>query len=143
MTFLMSALGISLLPVPGEDPNGKPHEVHDEARPEDQEQEVEGDHPLLGEGLAQADGPVRRGGGAVHPHAVRRPHRAPTVGLVPRAGYSGFLRNLAIALGNWLAGSETPDPEAVGVLVAALSDEGPVVAEPAAWGLGRIDRAGA
>ena len=44
-----------------------------------------------------------------------------------RAGYSGLRRNVAIALGNWLAGSDTPDPEAVGELRAALSDEDPVV----------------
>jgi epoxyqueuosine reductase len=56
---------------------------------------------------------------------------------IRRAGYSGLLRNVAIALGNWLAGSDTPDPEAIGELVAALSDEDPVVAEAAAWGLGR------
>jgi len=53
------------------------------------------------------------------------------------AGYSGLLRNVAVALGNWLAGMDTPDPEAVGELVAALSDEDPVVAEAAAWALGR------
>ncbi|HSG06945.1 MAG TPA: tRNA epoxyqueuosine(34) reductase QueG [Longimicrobiales bacterium] len=53
-----------------------------------------------------------------------------------RAGYSGLRRNVAIALGNWLAGGATPDPEAVGELVAALSDEDPVVGEAAAWGLG-------
>jgi epoxyqueuosine reductase QueG len=57
-----------------------------------------------------------------------------------RAGYAGLRRNLAIALGNWLAASDTPDPEAVGELVAALSDEDPVVAEAAAWGLGRAGR---
>ncbi len=56
-----------------------------------------------------------------------------------RAGYSGLRRNVAIAIGNWLAGSDTPDPEAVGELVAALSDEDPVVAEAAAWALGRAD----
>jgi epoxyqueuosine reductase len=54
-----------------------------------------------------------------------------------RAGYSGLRRNVAIALGNWLAASEAPDPEAVGELVAALSDEDSVVAESAAWALGR------
>ena len=54
-----------------------------------------------------------------------------------RAGYAGLRRNVAIALGNWLAASDTPDPEAVGELVAALSDEDPVVAEAAAWALGR------
>ncbi len=55
-----------------------------------------------------------------------------------RAGYAGLRRNVAIALGNWLAASDTPHPEAVGQLVAALSDEDPVVAEAAAWGLGRM-----
>ena len=55
-----------------------------------------------------------------------------------RAGYAGLRRNVAIALGNWLAASDAPDPEAVGQLVAALSDEDPVVAEAAAWGLGRM-----
>lgn len=58
-----------------------------------------------------------------------------------RAGYSGLRRNVAIALGNWLAGSDKPDPEAVGELVAALSDEDPVVAEMAAWALARAKRA--
>jgi epoxyqueuosine reductase QueG len=54
-----------------------------------------------------------------------------------RAGCTGLRRNVAIAIGNWLAESDTPDPEAVGELVAALSDEDPVVAEAAAWALGR------
>ena len=54
-----------------------------------------------------------------------------------RAGYAGLRRNVAIALGNWLDASDTPDPEAVGELVAALSDEDPVVAAAAAWALGR------
>jgi epoxyqueuosine reductase QueG len=57
-----------------------------------------------------------------------------------RAGYAGLRRNVAIALGNWLAASDTPDREAVGELVAALSDEDSVVAEAAAWGLGRARR---
>lgn len=56
-----------------------------------------------------------------------------------RAGYSGLLRNVAIALGNWLAWSDAPDPEAVGELMAALSDEDQVVAEAAAWALGKIE----
>jgi epoxyqueuosine reductase len=59
-----------------------------------------------------------------------------------RAGYAGLRRNVAIALGNWLAESDTPDPEAIGQLVAALSDDDPAVAEAAAWGLGRAGRAG-
>jgi HEAT repeat protein len=47
---------------------------------------------------------------------------------------------VAIALGNWLAGRDAPDPEAVGVLLGAMEDEDPAVAEAAAWGLGRIER---
>jgi epoxyqueuosine reductase len=58
-----------------------------------------------------------------------------------RVGCSGLRRNVAIALGNWLAGMDTPDPEAVGVLTEALSDKDPVVAEAAAWGLGRAPTA--
>ena len=53
-----------------------------------------------------------------------------------RASYAGLRRNVAIALGNWLATLDARDPEAVGVLVAALSDDDPTVAEAAAWGLG-------
>jgi epoxyqueuosine reductase len=44
----------------------------------------------------------------------------------------GLLRNVAVALGNW--GS----PEAVPVLVDALSDEEPLIRGHAAWALGRI-----
>jgi epoxyqueuosine reductase QueG len=60
---------------------------------------------------------------------------------VRRTGYAGLRRNVAIALGNWLAASGTPDPEAVGALVAALSDEDTTIAEAAAWGLGGTGRA--
>jgi epoxyqueuosine reductase len=55
-----------------------------------------------------------------------------------RAGHVGLRRNVAIALGNWLGASKEPDPDAVGELVAALSDEDRVVAEAAAWGLSRV-----
>ncbi len=55
-----------------------------------------------------------------------------------RAGYAGLRRNVAIAFGNWLGVRDTPDPEAVGELVVALSDEDVVVAEVAAWALARI-----
>ncbi len=55
-----------------------------------------------------------------------------------RAGYSELRRNVAIAIGNWLATLDAPDPEAVGTLVSALSDDDPLVAEAAAWGLGRM-----
>jgi epoxyqueuosine reductase len=56
---------------------------------------------------------------------------------IRRAGRAGFLRNVAVALGNW--GST----EAVPVLVEALSDSEPLVRGHAAWALGRIGSAGA
>jgi epoxyqueuosine reductase len=49
-----------------------------------------------------------------------------------RAGYAGFKRNIAVALGNW--GS----PAAVPVLTDALADANPLVRGHAAWALGRI-----
>jgi epoxyqueuosine reductase len=52
---------------------------------------------------------------------------------VRRARREGFLRNVAVALGNW--GS----PEAVPVLSEALRDLEPLVRGHAAWALGRID----
>jgi epoxyqueuosine reductase len=52
-----------------------------------------------------------------------------------RAGYVGFRRNVAVASGNW--GS----PEAVPVLVDALSDPEPLVRAHAAWALGRVGTA--
>ena len=51
---------------------------------------------------------------------------------IRRAGRAGFLRNVAVALGNW--GSE----EAVPVLTAALGDADPLVRGHAAWALGEI-----
>ncbi|MEZ4417222.1 MAG: tRNA epoxyqueuosine(34) reductase QueG [Gemmatimonadota bacterium] len=54
---------------------------------------------------------------------------------IRRAGYTGLRRNAAIAMGNWLANSDRPDPEAVSELVAAQSDADGVVAEAAAWAL--------
>jgi epoxyqueuosine reductase len=51
---------------------------------------------------------------------------------VRRAKRAGFLRNVAVALGNWGAA------EAVMVLVRALGDEEPLVRGHAAWALGRI-----
>jgi epoxyqueuosine reductase len=50
-----------------------------------------------------------------------------------RARRSGFLRNVAVALGNW--GS----PEAVPVLTSALSDLDPLVRGHAVWALAEID----
>lgn len=51
---------------------------------------------------------------------------------VRRAKRAGFLRNVAVALGNWGAA------EAVAVLVRALGDEEPLVRGHAAWALGRV-----
>jgi epoxyqueuosine reductase len=51
---------------------------------------------------------------------------------VRRAGRAGFLRNVAVALGNWRS------EEAVPPLVRALGDAEPLVRGHAAWALGRI-----
>ena len=51
---------------------------------------------------------------------------------IRRAGRNGFLRNVAVALGNW--GS----PDAVPVLADALIQEEPLVQIHAAWALGEI-----
>jgi epoxyqueuosine reductase len=56
---------------------------------------------------------------------------------IRRAGYAGFKRNVAVALGNWLGSTEEPPQEPVGVLIEALHDEEPLVRGHAAWGLGR------
>lgn len=54
-----------------------------------------------------------------------------------RAGSAGLRRNVAVALGNWLAALDAPDPEAVEELTAAMTDENEVVAEAAGWALMR------
>ena len=51
---------------------------------------------------------------------------------VRRAGYAGFLRNVAIALGNWGA------PAAVPPLAVALNHDEPLVRAHAAWALGSV-----
>jgi hypothetical protein len=56
---------------------------------------------------------------------------------IRRAGYAGFRRNVAVALGNWLASVEDPPEEAVAVLREALEGEEPLVREPAKWALAR------
>lgn len=56
---------------------------------------------------------------------------------IRRAGHGGFRRNVAVALGNWLASAEEPADEAVAVLRDALADDEPIVREHAAWSLGR------
>ena len=52
-----------------------------------------------------------------------------------RAGYAGFRRNVAIALGNWLTSLDAPPKEAVAALRDAVRDEEPVVREHTAWAL--------
>ncbi|HEX9710293.1 MAG TPA: tRNA epoxyqueuosine(34) reductase QueG [Candidatus Thermoplasmatota archaeon] len=53
---------------------------------------------------------------------------------IRRAGYAGFKRNVAVAMGNWLAGMRgEPPEEAVAVLREALEDESDLVREHAAW----------
>ena len=54
---------------------------------------------------------------------------------IRRAGYAGFKRNVAVAMGNWLASVDQPPEEAVAVLREALEDEDPLVREHAAWAL--------
>jgi epoxyqueuosine reductase len=56
---------------------------------------------------------------------------------IRRAGYAGFRRNVAVAMGNWLASLDEPPKEAVAVLRKAMEDEEPLVREHAAWALGR------
>lgn len=55
-----------------------------------------------------------------------------------RAGYAGFKRNVAVAMGNWLASVDEPPEEAVAVLREALKDPEPLVREHAGWALGQL-----
>jgi epoxyqueuosine reductase len=57
---------------------------------------------------------------------------------IRRAGYGGFRRNVAVAMGNWLASVEEPPEEAVAVLRDALGDESALVREHAAWALDQM-----
>ncbi len=60
-----------------------------------------------------------------------------TRGSMRRAGYAGFKRNVAIAIGNWLSSVDEPPVEAVAVLRSALEDEEELVREHAEWALTR------
>jgi epoxyqueuosine reductase len=53
------------------------------------------------------------------------------------AGYAGFKRNVAVAMGNWLVAVDDPPEEAVAALRDALADEDPLVREHAAWAMRR------
>jgi epoxyqueuosine reductase len=52
---------------------------------------------------------------------------------IRRAGYERFKRNVAVAMGNWLAATDDPPAEALEGLREALTDEEPLVREHAAW----------
>jgi epoxyqueuosine reductase len=66
--------------------------------------------------------------GMSEPEWVAFSRRSP----IKRAKRRGFLRNVAVSLGN------SRDPAAVPVLAAALSDDEPLIRGHAAWALGRI-----
>jgi epoxyqueuosine reductase len=57
---------------------------------------------------------------------------------VKRAKRRGFLRNVAVAMGNWLGALREPPEEAVATLASVLSDPEPLVRGHAAWALGRV-----
>lgn len=54
---------------------------------------------------------------------------------IRRAGYAGFKRNVAVAVGNWLASEHDAPGAAVAALRETLQDEEPLVREHAAWAL--------
>jgi len=56
---------------------------------------------------------------------------------IRRAGYEGWLRNIAVALGN-----APNDPRVVAALRARLDDPSPIVREHVRWALARHERAG-
>jgi len=58
---------------------------------------------------------------------------------IRRAGFAGFKRNVAVALGNWLADVDEPPEAAVAALVAASRDEDALIREHAGWALRRMD----
>ena len=56
---------------------------------------------------------------------------------IRRAGYAGFKRNVAVAMGNWLAEVDEPPGDALAVLRDAIERAEPLVKEHAAWALER------
>ena len=58
---------------------------------------------------------------------------------IRRAGYAGLKRNVAVAMGNWLASEDEPPEGAVAALRDALQDESDLVREHAAWALRQVD----
>ncbi len=66
---------------------------------------------------------------------------------IRRAGYAGFRRNVAVAIGNWLVLLDEPPAEAVAVLRDALENEEPLVRdvgvrEHANWAWERVGDSG-
>jgi epoxyqueuosine reductase len=57
---------------------------------------------------------------------------------IRRAGYAGFKRNVAVALGNWLADTDEQPGEVEEMLRAASEDE-PLVREHAGWALEQLE----
>ena len=55
-----------------------------------------------------------------------------------RAGYAGFKRSVAVAMGNWLASVDEVPEDAVAVLQEALEEEEPLVREHATWALQQV-----
>jgi epoxyqueuosine reductase len=58
---------------------------------------------------------------------------------IRRAGYAGFKRNVAVAMGNWLASVDEPSEAAVAAGREALEDEEPLVREHAVWALEQLE----
>jgi epoxyqueuosine reductase len=56
---------------------------------------------------------------------------------IRRAGYAGFRRNVAVAIGNWLASVDQLPEEAVAVLRYAIERDDALVREHAAWAVER------
>jgi epoxyqueuosine reductase len=59
---------------------------------------------------------------------------------IRRAGYAGAKRNVAVAMGNWLASVNEPPEAAVAALREALKDDEPLLREHAAWALEQAAR---
>ena len=57
---------------------------------------------------------------------------------IRRAGHAGFRRNVAVAIGNWLASAPEAPAEAVAVLREAVEDEEALVREHATWAFGQV-----
>lgn len=57
---------------------------------------------------------------------------------IRRAGYTGFRRNVAVAIGNWLAGRDEQSEAAVAVLQCAIEEDDALVREHAEWALCQV-----